>query len=128
MNRPGFWRKEVIEPALNDETKKYIDAQLDVIRKNPNDARAYYQLGLLYRMHDRPGEALKQFFKALELDPKLTDTHVALGEMCVIRGDYDTAWFHARVAAQGGNRTLLDQLERYPNLTIARQREAGDER
>lgn len=116
-NRPGFWRNAVIDPALDHETKKCVYEQLERIRRNPNDARAHFQLGLLYRMQYRPNEAMAQFFKALELDPKLVDAHVALGEMFAVRGDYKTARFHATIAAEEGNRTLLDQLERYSNLT-----------
>ncbi len=33
----SFWRKEVIQPALDSETKLHIDEQLKWIEREPNN-------------------------------------------------------------------------------------------
>jgi hypothetical protein len=46
----SFWRKEVIQPALDDETRKHMEEQLAWIAREPSNARPYLQLAEFYRM------------------------------------------------------------------------------
>ncbi len=120
MKKPGqkgFFRKEVIEPALDDETERHIREQQEAIEANPAAARPHHNLGVLYRLQGRTAQAQEQFQEALSLDPHSAESHIELGQMCVIGEDYQAAWFHAKEAARLGDPQLLQLLERYPGVT-----------
>jgi len=108
-----FWRKEVIEPALDEDTERHIAEQKAAVEANPNYARGYLNLGLLYQILYKHDLAVEHFLKALSIDPYLADAHVSLGRVYAVRGEMEKAWEHARVAAERGNRSLLEQLLRY---------------
>jgi len=57
--------------------EKYLD-------RNPDDAGAYYLLGEIFRQHGRLGDmknAVKQYEKAIALDPSFAAPHKAMGLM-----------------------------------------------
>lgn len=108
-----FWRKEVIEFALDQDVERHIAEQKAAIAANPNYARGYLNLGLLYQIQFQQDLAVEHFLKALSLDPYLADAHVSLGRVYAVRGEMEKAWEHARVAADLGNKGLLEQLQRY---------------
>jgi len=109
----SFWRKEVIQPALDDETRKHIDEQIAWIAREPGDARPYYHLAQLYRIDGRNEEALGLLLEAVRLDEGFADAHSSLAEMYVVKEDYAAAWRHARAAEQGGNPSAAELLRRY---------------
>ena len=113
----GFFRKEMIEPALDHETERHVREQRAAIAADPAFARGYHNLGVLYRLQGEAALAEEQFQKALSLDTRLVESHIQLGQMCVVRGDYEAAWLHAKEAAELGDPQLLELLERYPRLT-----------
>ncbi len=122
MKKPdlkGFFRKEVIEPALDEETERLIREQQMAIEANPAAAKPHHNLGALYRLQGKTAQAEEQFRKALSLDPSSAESHVALGQMRVVREDYQSAWVHAKAAAKLGDTHLLKLLERYPGVTRA---------
>ncbi|MEI9972861.1 MAG: tetratricopeptide repeat protein [Ignavibacteriota bacterium] len=52
----SFWRKEVIQPALDAETKLQTQEQLKWIEREPKNPRPYLNLAELYRMEGRGDE------------------------------------------------------------------------
>jgi len=109
----SFWRKQVIEPMLDGETRIHMEEQLAWIALEPANARPYYHLAQLYRVACRQEEALGLLLEAVLLDPAFADAHAALAEVYAVREDYRAAWHHARLAEQGGERRAVELLERY---------------
>lgn len=116
----SFWRDKVIQPALDTETDSAIREQEELLSKDPLNPRPYVALGALEHLRGNTDRAIERFCKALELDPGCAAAHVSLGRIFAVRGQNDLAWKHARAAASAGDRSLLDQLERYLNATPPR--------
>lgn len=109
----SFWRKEVIQPALSDETRKHMDEQLAWLAREPRNARPYLHLAELYRMEGRAEEALGLMLQAVHLDPEFAAAHAALAEIYAVRADYPAAWRHARAAERGGESRAVALLTRH---------------
>ena len=109
----SFWRKQVIQPALDHETQQHIAEQRAWIEREPDNARPYYHLAQLYRIDQRADEALGLLLEAVRLDESFAEAHVALAEMYIVRGDDRAAWRHARSAERGGNPRAVELLQRY---------------
>ncbi|MGO8786841.1 MAG: tetratricopeptide repeat protein [Terriglobia bacterium] len=111
-----FWRKEVIQPALNRDVDAAVAEQQAILTNDPNNANAYFALGTLSHFKGESELAVQYFERAIEIDPANAAPHVSLGRLYAVRGDYDLAWKHARAADALGSRELVGMLERYPNL------------
>jgi tetratricopeptide (TPR) repeat protein len=111
MKNKSFFRR-VADQMLDNETARHIAEQKAAIAHNPDWAEGYYHLAQLLRVQQKPLEAKRQLLIALEKKPLLTDAHVALGELLIAEGEFDRARKHAEIAAQLGNRRLLEQMER----------------
>ena len=109
----SFWRKQVIQPALDHETQKHIAEQREWIAREPENPHPYYHLAQLYRMDNRADEALGLLLEAVRLDESFADAHVALAEAYVVREDYPAAWRHARAGEKHGNPRAVELLRRY---------------
>ena len=109
----SFWRKEVIQPALEHETRKHIEEQRAWIEREPANPLPYYHLAQIYRLDQRADEALGLLLAAVRLDEAFADAHVALAEMYSVREDYRAAWAHARSADRQGNSRAVELLRRY---------------
>lgn len=109
----SFWRDEVIQPALDRETRQHMDEQLAWIAREPANAQPYLNLAELYRMEGRQEESLGLMLHAIQLDPGFAAAHAALSEHYVVRADYPAAWRHARLAEQGGDSRAVQLLERH---------------
>jgi thioredoxin-like negative regulator of GroEL len=109
----SFWRKEVIDFALDYETRRHMDEQRAWIAREPANAKPYYHLAQFYRMNGRREEALGLLLEAIRLDPAFADAHAALAEMYIVAGDREAAWRHARLAEQHGNSNAVELLERH---------------
>ena len=109
----SFWRDEVIQRALDHETRLHMDEQREWIAREPANAKPYYHLAQFYRMEGRQDEALGLLLESVRLDPAFGDAHLSLTEIYAIRGDYPAAWRHARAAEANGNPTAIDLLQRY---------------
>ncbi len=109
----SFWRKEVIQPALDSETRKHMEEQLAWIAREPANARPYLHLGEFYRMEGRQEEALGLMLHAVALNPAFAAAHAALAELYAVRADYPAAWRHARLAERGGEPRAVALLERH---------------
>jgi len=109
----SFWRKDVIDFALDRETAAHLREQKDWIAREPSNPRPWYNLAQLYRMQWKPEEALALLLEAVRLDPAFADAHVALAEIYAVRNDSAAAWRHARSAETQGNARALDLLRRH---------------
>jgi tetratricopeptide (TPR) repeat protein len=109
----SFWRKEIIEFALDRETQAAIDEQRAWIVREPANAKPYYHLAQLYRVAFKPDEALGLLLEAVRLDAKFAEAHASLSEMYVIREDYNAAWSHARAAEDNGVTRAVEMLTRH---------------
>ncbi len=59
----------------------------DVVRKSPQKARGYYNLGIYYRRQKRIPEAIESYSKAIALDPKHTKARVNRGNVYDEQGE-----------------------------------------
>lgn len=109
----NFWRKEVIEFALDHETRKQMDEQRAWILREPGNAKPYYHLAQLHRVAFQQDEALGLLLEAVRLDPGFADAHAALAEIYITRADDAAAWRHARIADENGDGSVLALLKRY---------------
>ncbi|HUK18966.1 MAG TPA: tetratricopeptide repeat protein [Bryobacteraceae bacterium] len=109
----SFWRKEVIDFALSDETRRHMAEQRAWIEREPSNPRPYHQLAQLYRMEGRQDEALGLLLEAVRLDPAFAPAHSSLAEIYAVRADYAAAWRHARLAAQNGDSSAVELLTRH---------------
>ena len=113
----GFFRKEVIDFALDQETRRAIEEQQALIAADPSNPRPYYQLALLYRMQWKQDEALGLLLEAVRLDPTFAPAHVALAEIYAVRKDMNAAQRHAELAAAQGDSQAREMLQRYSTET-----------
>jgi cytochrome c-type biogenesis protein CcmH/NrfG len=109
----SFWRREVVDFALDQETRKHMEEQLAWIAREPANAQPYFHLAQFYRIGGRQDEALGLLLEAVRLDPKLAGAHASLAEIYAIRADYDAAWKHARAAEENGDPHAVELLRRY---------------
>jgi thioredoxin-like negative regulator of GroEL len=109
----SFWRKEVIEYALDRETLGQIEEQRAWIAREPANAKPYYHLAQLYRVAFKREEALGLLLEAVRLDPGFADAHASLAEIYVLRDDLPAAWRHARLAEANGISRVVEMLTRH---------------
>ena len=109
----SFWRKQVIDFALDRETQTHIEEQRGWIAREPANPNPYYHLAQLYRVAFKPEEALGLLLEAVRLDPDFANAHASLAEMYILRDDYPAAWRHARVAAANGVPRAVEMLTRH---------------
>ena len=109
----SFWRKDVIEFALDQETLRHVEEQRAWIAREPANPRPYHNLAQLYRIRGRPEEALGLLLESVRLDPAYAEAHVALAEIYAVRDDPAAAWHHARAAQRAGNAQAVELLARH---------------
>ena len=109
----SFWRKQVIDFALDQETLRHMQEQRAAIERNPSDPCSYHNLAQLYRMQNRADDALGLLLEAVRLDGSYADAHIALAEIYAVRNDYAAAWRHARAAERAGNARAVNLLTRH---------------
>jgi len=109
----SFWRDEVIEFALDHETRLQMDEQRAWIAREPLNPRPYYQLAQFYRMNGKTEEAIGLLLEAVRLDDAFAEAHVSLAEIYAIRGDHPAAWRHARKAEGNGVDRAVELLRRH---------------
>ena len=112
----NFWRKQVIQPALNNDMGQAVAEQQSILAKDPSNAQAWFALGTLSHFQGEIEPAMQYFQKAIDHDPSSAAPHLSLGRLYAVRGEYKLAWKHARAAEALGASDLVQLLERYPNL------------
>jgi len=111
--RMSFWRKEVVDFALDHETRRQMEEQIDWIARDPSDARPYFHLAQFCRMSGRQDDALGLLLEAVRLDPAHAGAHASLAEIYAIRGDYAAAHRHAALAERNGESHAAELLRRH---------------
>ncbi len=101
------------EFALNYDVEAEIETQKKFLQENPNNAKVYFNLGVLYYFQANVEEAIYSYKKALEIDANLSAAHKNLGEIYLVCEEYDLAWKHAKSAEMLGNTKLIEMLRRY---------------
>jgi tetratricopeptide (TPR) repeat protein len=109
----SFWRKEVIDFALDSETGAHLREQKEWIAREPANPRPWYNLAQLYRMQWKADEALALLLEAVRLDETFAAAHVALAEIYAVREDYPAARRHARKAEEHGDARGAELLRRH---------------
>jgi len=109
----AFWWKEVIEFALDFETRRHIADQRAWIAREPQNPWPYQNLAQLYRTQGRQEEALGLLLEAVRLASDFAEAHAALAEIYAVRGDSRAAWEHARAAERNGQPRSVELLRRY---------------
>ena len=109
----SFWRKQVIDFALDCETQAHILEQRTWIAREPSNPYPYYHLAQLYRVAFKPEEALGLLLEAVRLHPNFAAAHASLAEMYVLRDDYPAAWRHGRLAEANGIPHVVEMLTRH---------------
>jgi tetratricopeptide (TPR) repeat protein len=84
-----------IEQALNEVEDNNIDGAIltlqSLIKINPNQALAYFNLGNLWARKNRIDLAEASFKKALEIQPNYSEAHQRLGQIYELIGYFDRA-------------------------------------
>lgn len=109
----SFWRREVIDAALDHETRRHIEEQQQWIEREPANPRPYYHLAQFCRINGKQDAALGLLLEAVRLDPSFAEANISLAEIYAVRGDYAAAWRHARVAEANGDAKAAALLTRY---------------
>jgi Tfp pilus assembly protein PilF len=109
----SFWRDEMIDFALDHETRKHMEEQIAWIEREPSNAQPYYALAQFFRMNDDEDRALGLLLQAVHLNPDHAEAHASLCEVYAIRGDNAAAWRHARTAERLGESRGVELLTRY---------------
>lgn len=108
----ALWR-ETAEFALDHETRKHEQEQMEWIAREPSNPRPFYNLAQLKRMQWKPDEGRALLLEAVRLDPQFADAHVTLTEMYAVAAEYAAAWRHARDAEAAGNSKGVEFLNRH---------------
>jgi hypothetical protein len=109
----SFWRNEVIDPMLDEQTKREIEEQAAWIGREPDNPDPYVHLAALYRMKNEPQRALGLLLEAARLNAGHAGANIGLCEIYSVAGDYPAAWRHARAAEAAGDTAGVDLLTRY---------------
>jgi protein O-GlcNAc transferase len=112
----SFWRQQVIQPSLDSDLNAAIEEQVSILQHDPSNPRAHFALGTLRHLQGNTKAAVALFERAIALDPQYPAPHVSLGRIHAVEGRYEDAWRHAREAAALGDRSLLSQMKRYPDV------------
>jgi|WetSurSiteA1Bulk_404760.scaffolds.fasta_scaffold08053_2 protein O-mannosyl-transferase len=72
----------------------------DVIQKGPNNARAYNELGAIFRDEGKYAQAMEQFQKALKINKNYAFTYYNIGYIYHKLGNYENALIYFRKALE----------------------------
>jgi Tfp pilus assembly protein PilF len=109
----SFWRREVVQPILDRDIELNIAEQRAILEKDPQNAPAHFALATLYQYCGNRNAAVSHFQRAIHLNPTYAAPHVSLGRILAVEGNNREAWEHGRAAERLGDRSLVEQLERY---------------
>lgn len=109
----SFWRREVVQPILDRDVEREIAEQRAILGRDPRNAPAHFALGTLHHFCGDRQAAVSHFEQAIDLDATYAAPHVSLGRILAVEGHDQEAWEHGRTAERLGDRSLIEQLERY---------------
>ena len=106
---------EAARDTLSKGTRSLWDVKIG--KTKPSDtfskALAHYTIGVIYDNEGKVAEALAEYKKALELDPKISYLHTRLGVDCFLTKDVDGAVDEFKAAK------ILDPLDTKPRFLLA---------
>lgn len=96
-----------VSKKFNEESQAYLKARYDYlterlkkkIAKDENDPELANELGIVYIQHGKTEEAVKEFTRAAELDPRNASALTNLGNLAYMDGKFDEAMGHYQKAA-----------------------------
>lgn len=117
---------------------------IDILQKNPNNGRTWYNLGIALETESKPMEAEEAYLAALKVKPNLADAAINLGilytkegrtdeamkmfeQATIIRPDYFKGHFNLGVALQNAGKfseaevAYRNTLELFPDFPAARR-------
>ena len=94
-----LWDKSQGQAAIGDLDRAERKLR-DLIDRNPRNAQAHYDLGVILDMKGSGDEAVKEYEESLRLDPRNADAHNNLGTAMARRGDMSAAEEHFRQAVR----------------------------
>jgi len=92
---------------------KYLELCREKVKENPNDAKAYLDIGIIYyRFRNDAESAIKSFQKAIELKQDFSEAYYNLGCIYVDKGNTDDAIknFQASLKINPANINCLNNL------------------
>lgn len=101
LDDPKLWQAALMEANAMAGVGKLVEAQAmldNVLRMNPNSARAYLSKGQLTMETGKHQEATEYFNKAIALDPKLAEPYYHLAALAVVQGKRDVAESNLKAA------------------------------
>lgn len=113
------------DEATRREAQRHFEQELAL---NPNDAVSEYQLGEIFWLNNKSGEALQRFSRAVELNPRFTQALIALGKTWTAQDRPDRAvpFLRRAVAIEPENEVAHYRLaQAYQKL--GRKQEADEE-
>ncbi len=114
---PSMVVAEINEGVANIYLQKLPEAQTELdaaASKAPNDARAWYALGLLYRSESQPRKSFEAFDKVIALNPKDADAHYMAGSLDLELNEFGPA------VAEFGKALALNPLHASAQFGLAR--------
>ncbi len=96
-----------VAKRFDEESQAYLKARYDYltrglkkrIAKDENDPELANELGIVYIQHGKTEEAVKEFARAAELDPRNAAALTNLGNLSYMEGKFDEALAHYQKAA-----------------------------
>jgi hypothetical protein len=74
---------------------RFIDAEAgcrEILARHPRDVAALHLLGVLTQQSNRHAEAIDLYRQAIAIDPQHAESHLSLGFVSLLLGDYATGW------------------------------------
>ena len=106
----------ILEPETDEDLRAQIIALERAVELMPLSGRARAELGRLYVLDERPGEAITLVDQALRLEPELGDRfYEILAEAQMSLGDYERAGENIQIASSLPH-SDVSSLERYDRL------------
>jgi tetratricopeptide (TPR) repeat protein len=84
----------------NEDWKKALQLLEPLAKAHPNSADVRNLMGFTQRKTGRFDESLKNYLRALQLDPGHLEAHVYLGELYIQTGKLEKAVEHAKIIAK----------------------------
>jgi len=98
--------------GIENDSEKWLRITQQRAEKFPKEKGTFYSLGVDYRNRGAVDQAIKEFKKALELDPNYGEAHNDLGYVYLDMGDFSKSVEHLKkyVSLSPGEANPLDSL------------------
>jgi tetratricopeptide (TPR) repeat protein len=83
--------KAVYARVINNDSGEEFRLLTELVRNAPKEKRAYFSLGSWYKLNNNPDEAIKQFSKAIDLDPQFGEAINQIAYQYLKKGEFAKA-------------------------------------